>query len=180
MFQHMTVPNIALSFHIKTFKQTAIILGEFHSQNSHIIRMSVNCVSEHLFELFRVLIISNSELFRIDADWSFRESMFWWHSSILLKVSFSVFLNAYGELLDFLDVNEVEMNGMCVRSEIDDVKIISLSNIVCAVGTTHTVHHWNSINKHGINITIFIGNLKQSWKYFFSLFKKWILLLFGH
>ena len=176
----MTMPNITLTFHIKTFKQTSIILSKFHSQNSDIIRVCINCVSENFFELFWVLIISNSKLFRINTDWSSWETMFWWHSSIFLKIMVCVFFNANWELFDFLDVNKVEMYGMCIGSKVDNVKIICFINNISAVGTTHTIHHWNSINKHGINITIFIGHLKQSRKYFLSFFKKWILLLFCH
>lgn len=167
----MTMPYITLSFHVKALKQFTIIFSKFYSHYSHIIWMCVNSVSEHFLKLLRIFIITHSKLFRIKTQWCSWKPMFWWHTSIFLKVSLSVFFNVDGELFDLLYIYEMEVYGVGVRCKIYDIKIVSISNKISAIGTTHTVHHWHSINKHGINISILIGNFKQSWKYFFPFFK---------
>lgn len=171
MFKHMTVPDITLTFHVETFKECPIIFGKFNSENSNIIRMCIYSVSENFLELFRKFIITNSKLLRVNIKGSSWEPMFWWHTSVFLKVSLSVFVNINWELFDFLDINKMEMYRVGIRSKVNDIKVVSLTNYICAIGTTHSIHHWNSINKHGLNITILIGNLKQSWEYFLSFLK---------
>lgn len=76
MLQHMTMPYITLSSHVKTFKLCAIILSKLYSQYSHIIRVSIYCVSKYLLNLFWILVISNSIFFRINAFWWALKSMF--------------------------------------------------------------------------------------------------------
>lgn len=57
------------------------------------------------------------------------------------EVRFGVCVDVKGELLDFLAVDQVEMNGVGVGGQVDHVKVVGFADLVSAVGAVHPVHH---------------------------------------
>lgn len=141
MFEHMTMHHISLSLHVKRLEQSSIIFGEFHPDYCHVPRHHVNGVPEYFLIGFGKLIITSPVSLRIHGYWWFCKSMAIGSSSVDLKVFLSVSLDVKGKLLNFLAINQVDMYWVHVWGQVDNVKIVSFSNLESTVGTVHSVHH---------------------------------------
>lgn len=151
---------ITLTSHFKGFKLSTVISSESSSYYSHLLGMGINCISEYFIYFIWINIVPISEILWINNFMNKWKSMFWWPSSIQLKISLWVSSNINRELFDFLHIYEMEMDRMSIRSKIDQVKIIGFTSFKSAAGAFHSIHHGLTINEHGWHLSVFIKDFE--------------------
>lgn len=151
--------NVSLVFYVYWLELLSVVFREFYSHYCHVTWWSVDSVFEHFLILLRKFINACSKWLGINPKrWSHKSK-----SIRSTSINFIIFglkcVNIKLKLLNFLHIDQMEMNRMSIRCKVNKIEIINFPCFVCTIFTIHTSHHRDSINKHSNWITIRILHL---------------------
>ena len=118
VLEHVAMPYVSPSPCIES-KGTSIIQAKLHPNNYHWKGFDIDDISKYFLVGFWIADVPCSIGFRIEWNWNFFEPSLLRFSSVQFVPIFYIISFVNLIRIDFLKVDEVEMDGMSIRGKID-------------------------------------------------------------